>query len=469
MFGGIILAGLLLFIFWGNKSPQPGPAAENVNLQPIEEAYERILQSSITAVNGEQLLEGALRGMTATLRDPYSTYFSKTEAIAHHESLADERVGVGIEVMEKDGRFIVVSPLKEGPAEKAGVQPFDEIVQVDDVKMDGKSFGELLSSIRGKEGTNVKLVVYREREDKHYTFTMIRQSMEVITVKSKKLEQEEKSIGVVEISVFGEKTAEEWKKQTQKLIKEGIDGLLIDVRSNPGGYLGSVQQIASSLLEPNKVFTYMQDPEGVLEPLTVATEKETDYVKKMRNLPVVLLQNSGSASASEVLAGAIQGNDRGIIAGTTSFGKGTVQETWKLSNGGEVKLSSHRWLTPERKWIHGKGIKVDLEVEQPALFELRVNPATSTSELGDFNEDVAYAQKVLNAFGEDSLREDGFFDGQTKQAVVTFMHKRGKSSSGKMDIDFYTVLHQEISKFQADKANDKQAQMAIGYLFHVLK
>lgn len=439
------------------------------DIPAINEAYARILESSVHPVKGELLVEGALRGMAETVKDPYSRYMTKEEAKAHKESLADERVGIGLEVMESNGRFIVVTPVKESPAAKAGVKPYDEIVRVNGERMEGKSLSELLKAIKGEKGTKVSLTVFRGDENRHVEVSMKRDSLQIHTVTSELIEKDDLKIGVVTITMFGEKTAEEWEKHTRSLVKREVDGILVDVRGNPGGYLHSVEAIASTMLDKGATYAYMQDAEGVLEPLPVVVQNEDAYIKTMRKMPLVLLQDEGSASASEVLSGALKSNKRALIAGTKSFGKGTVQETWDLSNGGEIKLSSHKWLTPSQEWIHGSGIKVDFLVESNELYQLNPQISSGTYRVGDYHEDVAYAQKVLKALGHSISRVDGYFDEDTAKAIEQFNEKEAEKASPEMNPVFFQNLRQKVVTFKSSKKNDDQLQMSIGYLFHAVQ
>ncbi|MFC6038032.1 S41 family peptidase [Paenisporosarcina macmurdoensis] len=468
LFVFLVILILCLLIFWAPLKKDKTSNATSP-MSPIDEAYERILASSVHPVEGKLLIEGALRGMAETLGDPYSKYMTKEEAKSHRESLSDERVGIGLEIVENKGRFIVVTPLKESPAEKAGVKPYDEIVQVDGERVDGKSLSDLLKVIKGKKGTNVSLTVFRPTEDRHMELSMMRSALQIHTVSSERIEQDDSTIGYVSISLFGEKTAEEWEQQTRTLVKQGIDGLLIDVRGNPGGYLHSVEQIIGTMLKNGQIFAYMQDAKGVLEPLPVKATKEDDYSKVMKKIPIVLLQNEGSASASEVLSGALKSNQRALIAGSKSFGKGTVQETWELTNGGEMKLSSHKWLTPKQQWIHGKGIEADFEVKANELYQLEPLPISGSYEVGDFHEDIIYGQKVLKALGYSVSKVNGYFDEDTAKAVLAFKKEKKLESDATMDTVFYQVARESILTYKTSKKHDDQLQKSLGYLFHSIQ
>ncbi|MFC4409528.1 S41 family peptidase [Chungangia koreensis] len=467
---GIFIIVIAFFLFFLNKKDSSTGALEGISEnKTIDEAFALITKHAVYPVSDEKLVEGAIRGMTDTIGDPYSTYFSEEEARAHEQSLSDERVGIGAEITQSQGRFIIVSPIKSSPAEKAGIKPYDEIVQVNGERVDGKSLKELLQLIGGEKGTEVTLTLYRPEEQRHVKISIMRSTIPVKTVTSETFDVEGQTIGYVTISMFGEKTAEEWEQHTSDLLKRGVEGIIIDVRSNPGGYLHSVEKVAGSMLKPGATYTFMQDSRGILEPLTVKQPEETAYTKKMKKIPVAILQNEGSASASEVLSGALKDLKRAFIIGTTSFGKGTVQETMELSNGGEVKLSTHKWLTPNQQWIHGKGIKADLEVEQNVLFKLSAKPVGGQYATGDYSDDIAYAQNALNSMGYDVTRTDGYFDEVTAKAVEDFRQDKGLSLEPQMDHYFFVKLREVIQSYKERKENDDQLQMAIGYMSHTIK
>ena len=181
-------------------------------------------------------------------------------------------------------------------------------------------------------------------------------------------------------------------------------------------------------------------------------------------MPIVLLQDKGSASASEVMSAALKDLKRGYIIGATSFGKGTVQETLDLSNGGEMKLSTHKWLTPKEKWIHGKGVKEDLEVAQSKLFGEHIRLVTEIYSEGDYHEDIAYGQKLLIGLGYSVAREDGFYDESTSLAVNAFRVDAEVEAGLSMDRLFFSTVKLKVEEFRVDRKNDDQLQMAIGYI-----
>ena len=432
----------------------------------IDEAFDVIKEKAVYPVDGDMLIEGALRGMTDVIGDPYSTYLSEEEAAAHRESLAAERIGIGAEITRSNGKFIIVAPVKGSPAEKAGLQPYDEIIRINGERLEGDSLQDVVKRIRGKQGTEVAMTIFRPDLDKHMEFKVTRDAIPVKTVATEVIEERGSKIGYISITTFGNESAKEWLDGTNQLLNDGAQALIIDVRGNPGGYLHTVGDIAGSLLQEDTVFAYMQDAKGALTPLVTERSEELAYDEKLKNIPIVLLQDKGSASASEVLSGALKDLKRGYITGTTSFGKGTVQDFTKLSNGGEMKLSTHKWLTPKEKWIHGKGVKADLEVVQSELFGERVRLVTEVYKEGDFHDDIAYAQRLLAGLGYGVDRQDGFFDESTAHAVEAFRAAAKVEAEGAMDRLFFTALKDSVELFRNDRQNDDQLQMAIGYIHH---
>ncbi len=467
---GTICLVVAIFIVWQGLNSKEKEETTVSGMPVIDEVYSLINEKSVYSVPEQKLIEGALRGMTNALEDPYSTYYTEKEAALHKQSLAGQRVGIGIEVTEKNGRFIVVSPVKSSPAEKAGIRPFDEIVQVDDQRVDGKTLGELLELIQGEAGDEVTLVLYRPSDDKHIKVTLQRMEMKNDTVDTQVFEVEDTKIGYVSISLFGEKTANEWIEATKQLLDQNVKGFVVDLRGNPGGYLHSVAAIVSSIGKEGEIFAYMQNGEGAMEPLqTAKIEVEQEYLDKMRKLPIIVLQNEGSASASEVMAGAVQSWDRATIIGVQSFGKGTVQETWDLQNGGELKLSTNKWLTPKRDWVHGVGVKADIEVEQHPLFLLEIVPLTGNFEEGDFSEEVAYVQKVLNGLGFAVKRTDGFYDKETADAVALYRERNDLMAGRIMNEEFFNSIAEQVVAYKEEQQHDSQLQMGLSVMVHILE
>lgn len=468
VFVSIVGSGFFLMNNVKGKKKEVEPVPPNA-FQVIDEAYSIIQKEGVHPVDGEGLIEGALRGMADVIGDPYSTYLSAEEAVAHRESLASERIGIGAEITRSNGKYIIVAPLKSSPADQAGLQPYDEIIRINGENIGHLSLQEVVKKIRGKQGTTLQLTIYRPDMNKHLEVSIVRDAIPVATVAHEILNTKEKKIGYISMTTFGEETAEEWKAATDSVLNAGSEALIVDVRGNPGGYLYSVSQIVSSLVKEDTVFAYMEDPNGALTPLLAEDSTELVFHEKLKRVPIVLLQDKGSASASEVLSGALKDVKRSIIIGTDSFGKGTVQDTFDLSNGGEMKLSTHKWLTPKEKWIHGQGIEPHLAVEQSPLFGEHIRLVTEKYEEGDYHDDIAYAQRLLKGLGYKIKREDGYFDEHTVKALVDFRQQLKLENTDVMDRAFFIALKEEVDAFRTKKKNDKQLQMALDYLVHELK
>lgn len=450
--------------FKGKKDEPVPPNAYQV----IDEAYALIQKEGVHPVAGEALIEGALRGMADMIQDPYSTYLTKEEAAAHRESLASERIGIGAEITRVNGKYIIVAPLKSSPADRAGLRPYDEIIRIDGENIAGLSLQEVVKMIRGKQGTTLALTIYRPEMNKHLEVEITRDAIPVATVAHEMMTTKKKKIGYISMTTFGEETAEEWQVATDAVLNAGAEAIILDVRGNPGGYLYSVSQIVSSLVKEDAVFAYMEDANGALTPLLAEDSAELTFHKALKSTPIVLLQDEGSASASEVLSGALQDLKRAMIIGTDSFGKGTVQDTFDLSNGGEMKLSTHKWLTPKEKWIHGVGIKPDVAVVQNPLFGEHIRLVTENYKADDYHDDIAYAQRLLKGLGYKMKRQDGYFDDETEKAVVKFRQEKKLENTNVMDRPFFISLKEEVEAFQGNHKNDEPLKMATDYLLHEL-
>jgi len=464
LYGLLVVVVLGIGYMWLMK-PSATEQKNVSNSQVIDEAFQLIKKEAVFSKNEGLLVEGAIRGMAEALEDPHSTYLTKEEAANQEASLAEERVGIGAEIMLSEGKFVVVAPLKDSPAFKAGLKSQDEIVRVNEERVEGMSMTELMQLLSGKKGTSIKMTVYRASENRHVELHMKRDTIAMHTVSSDIYEVDDYSLGIVNISLFGEKTGEEWEKQTKALVERGIDGLVIDVRGNPGGYLYSVSTIIGTLLPNGSTFAYMQDAKGVLEMLNTES-KDNQYLNK---LPMILLQNGGSASASEVLAGALKDNKRAMIVGETSFGKGTVQETHPLQNGGKLKISTHKWLTPKQEWIHHKGIQADLQVEPDELYTMDIKHYQGNFHVGDYGEEVKYVQQVLGALGYNISRQDGYFDEDTQDAIEKYRQERSLEKFNEIDDVLFQSLTKTILDYKTSRENDKQFQMGVSYLLHDMK
>jgi carboxyl-terminal processing protease len=303
-------------------------------------------------IDENKLIEGAINGMVDSIGDPYTVYLDKQQFEDLLTQTRGSYGGVGIVVGEKEGKLTVIAPIEDSPAEKAGIKAGDIILKVDGKEISAKELEKAVSMMRGKEGTKVILTIFREGKGvKDYELT--RSIIVLKTVKSQVLKGD---IGYIRITSFDENTADEFEKAFEKLQKQNIKGLVLDLRDNPGGLLDTSVAIADMIL-----------PQGTIV-YTIDTNGKKDVWKsdpQNINMPLVVLVNEGSASASEILSGAIRDFKAGTLIGTKTFGKGLVQNIIDLKDGTGLKVTIARYYTPSGECIQGKGIMPDIVYDLP--------------------------------------------------------------------------------------------------------
>ena len=307
-------------------------------------------------VETEDIVEGIYKGIFESIGDPYSEYYTKEEYKEIQESTNGEFVGIGVSLIYKDEKEIVVTGFLDGSnAEKAGMEIDDIIIKVDDKDITQMDFEKAVSMIKGDEGTDVKIGVRRmvNGKAKELDFVITRTVVSDISVYSK---MEDNSIGCIYITGFDKNTPKQFEKHLKELQTKGMKGLILDIRYNGGGMLDSVQAIADTIMDEGVLLT-LKDKTGTTKKV-VETEDG-----KLTDVPIVILVNEYSASASEVLAGAIKDRDIGEVVGVTTFGKGIVQSIIPLNDGSAIKITTERYYTPSGDYIHEKGITPDYEVE----------------------------------------------------------------------------------------------------------
>ncbi len=326
------------------------------------------------SIDKQKMFYGAISGMTSALGDPYTVFLPPKMQEESREELAGEFGGVGIQLGFKDEKLVVIAPLDDTPAKLAGIEAGDFILRIKDQKKgidrdtEGITLPEAVEIIRGPKGDQVVLTILRASQNP-YEITLKR---DTILVKSVDIEFVEwplegddpagkKTIAVVRISRFGDRTVSEWNQAVDKIIKsanakkDNFGGLILDVRNNPGGYLEAAIAISSEFFRDGVVVE--QKGKQTSQPYKV-TKKG-----RLADVPVAVLINKGSASASEIVSGAIQARSRGKLIGTNSFGKGTVQDAMELSGGAGLHITTARWLLSNGNWIHDEGLKPDVEID----------------------------------------------------------------------------------------------------------
>ncbi len=348
------------FIFYGWVDNGPGYSikfdpgeVEIDNVKKFEKVKSLLESRFYKDVDPDILLEGAVAGMAFSLDDPYTVYFTKKHMQLFNEKSTGSYVGIGVIVtMDENGLLTIVEPFKDSPAEKAGMKKGDKIIEVDGKDVTGiKDDTIIISMIKGKENTDVKITVFRPSERAPLEFEITRKKIKIINILSEVLPG---SIGYIKIRMFDEQSGRYFEEYLENLIEKGIRGLVIDVRDNPGGSYSQVVDIIDRLV-PEGTIVYTEDREGRRQ-----TEKSDP---RQLEVPIALLVNGNSASASEILAGAIKDHGKGTVIGTKTFGKGLVQVVFNLEDGSGLKVTVARYFTPSGKCIHGLGIEPDIKVE----------------------------------------------------------------------------------------------------------
>ncbi len=299
------------------------------------------------------LAEGALEGMLATLDDANTIYLSPQNEEVARQAFEGNLEGIGAEVTSEEGAIVIVAPYEGSPAAIAGLLQGDILREADGVILTGLDVGEAAAMVRGPAGTVVHLLV--ERDGQLLEFDVTRDVIDIPSVRGELLEE---NIAYVRLSRFSNDTDEELSETLESLISQDPTGLILDVRSNPGGSLSSAVSVADQFLAEGPI---------LIERFGNGRERlfDADDEGLAQDIPLVILIDQGSASASEVLAGAVRDRERGTLIGDTSFGKGTVQSWKELSNGGGVRITIARWITPDGTWVHKDGLEPDVRITLP--------------------------------------------------------------------------------------------------------
>lgn len=327
-------------------------------IQTFAEVFERIKRGYVEEVDDRTLLRNAMRGMLSEL-DPHSAYLDEEEYRSLRESTQGEFGGIGIEVGTENGQLMVITPIDDTPASRAGLMSRDVIVAIDGTPTDSLSLQEAVNLMRGEPGSQLRISVLRAGEESPREFTLTR---EVIRNESVKHEVLEPGYGYLRISQFQSRTPEQARRSLERMAREQpLEGLILDLRNNPGGVLQAAVGVADLFLDEGLI-VYTEGRLSDTE-MSFSASPETPA----GDVPLVVLINSGSASAAEIVAGALQDQRRGVVMGTESFGKGSVQQIMPLGNGEGLKLTTALYYTPNGRSIQAQGIEPDVEVVRGRL------------------------------------------------------------------------------------------------------
>jgi carboxyl-terminal processing protease len=409
-------------------------------------------------IKTKELIYGALKGMMETL-DPHSNFLPPDVWKDMKIDTSGKFGGLGIEIGMKDNILTVISPIEDTPAWKAGMKPNDRIVKIDNESTKGMTLVEAVSKMRGKKGTAVSLSIYREGWDKIRDISVTR---DIIKIQSVKSEQLEKGFGYVRLTSFNESAAEDVKKAIVKLEKENdghLRGLVFDLRYNPGGLLDQAVDVSSLFIDEGVVVSTIPRNKD---------QKEVKYARKgmaFKDFPVVVLVNSSTASAAEIVSGALQDHHRALIMGQTTFGKGSVQTVVELGNDVGLKLTIARYYTPSGKSIQDTGVKPDI-----ALDDYDPKLLAEAKRKGEVFRERDLKGHMVNPDGEDKAEKtpEGDYKKEELEAASKGTKKKSKDSKDKDDKD---VADDELTPLKMNPKEDYQVQEAVNYLksFDVFK
>jgi len=355
-------AGMTIYssVFAGNEKSAAASSLPLEDLRAFTEVFGRVKSDYVESVEDKELLEHAIKGMLSGL-DPHSSYLNAEEFKEMRIGTDGKFGGLGIEVSMENGFVKVISPIDDTPAERAGVQAGDVIVRLDDTPVKGMTLNEAVKIMRGEPGTDILLTVVREGAEGPLKITITRDIIRIKSVRGRTLDP---GYGYIRISQFQSATGTSMRKQLSELKKENggeLKGLVLDLRNNPGGVLNASVSVADAFVSKGKI-VYTEG--RVKDSLLTFNASPNDLLK---GSPIVVLVNGGSASASEIVAGALQDHHRAIIMGTKTFGKGSVQTIMPMNNGAALKITTARYFTPSGRSIQAEGIEPDIEVEQLEL------------------------------------------------------------------------------------------------------
>lgn len=462
---GVTTIGLSLFFIigfmtgrYGETYLRPTPATSQEltqeDLNSLATLYNTIQSHYIESVDKGQLLEGAMSGMVNALDDPYSEFLNLSESELFDETVTGSFQGIGVEIVSKDGDIMVVSPIDDTPAEKAGLRANDVIVSVDGTELKEMSTREVVELIRGEKGTEVNLKI--KRDSTTFDVTVERAEIPVVSVKAE-LDKEDSTVGYIRVSQFAGNTYDQLVEGIDRLKQEGATSFIFDFRANPGGLLDQAMKISNIFLDEGETIFQIEESNSQTETSKASkglgTFKVTD--------PYVVLVDEGSASASEIFAGAIQQNTNHSLVGTQTFGKGTVQTIANENAYGELKLTIAKWLTPDGTWIHQEGIKPDVIVEPHPLSHALVLNNEEVYQKGQQGEFVDTIILMLNTLGY-SVGDATIFNETVEAQVKAFQKDHELAETGIVTGETTDILMEETRDYL--QHHDVQYQKALEVL-----
>jgi carboxyl-terminal processing protease len=407
MFGGIVrngwksmVAGItlaLLIISGGGRHEVTAVEDSYERLKVFTEVLSLIQANYVDETKPRDLIYGGIKGMLETL-DPHSSFMSPDLFKEMQVETQGSFGGLGIEITVKDRQLTVVAPIEGTPADRAGLHPGDRIVKIDGNPTKDMTLMDAVKKLRGPKGTSVTLTILREESPGPFELSLVREVIEVKSVKSKDLGD---GIAYIRISSFQERTGKDLVKAIEQFTQNGMSALVLDLRNDPGGLLNQAVQVADLFLDKGQLIVYT---EGRIKNQDLRFSAE--HGAQTPKVPMVVLVNGGSASASEIVAGALQDWKRAVVLGTKTFGKGSVQTVIPLSDGSGLRLTTAKYFTPKGRSIHGTGLMPDIivEVPRPTLAKAQPGQGEKEGEAGKERPEVRQERKISEEEGDPNLQ-----------------------------------------------------------------
>ena len=416
--------------------------------------YDTLSKEYYTDVDKDELIESSIKGMVEGLNDPYSEYMLPEQTEEFEESITGDFHGIGAELMQDDQSIIISSPMKGSPAEDAGLQSGDKIIEIDEESTQDFTTQDAVKRIRGEKGTDVTLTIQRG-SDKPFNVTITRDKIHVDSVTS----EIKDNVAHISVNRFQQETANELKNALEEAKDKEVEDIILDFRSNPGGLLNEAVDMINFFVNKGKLVLYLENKFGDREKVIAENDqiiREDDFDN------IYILLNEGSASASEVFAGAMRDLTDAEIIGTKSFGKGIVQRSSEFKDNSLVKYTNTKWLTPSGDWIHEKGLEPDFVINTPDFYRVKFLDSEDAYIESQSNDDIISIKVMLDALGYDVDTIDNNFDSNLTDVVQQYQNDKDLESNGIVTGDTTEQLMKDIREHI--KENDVQLEYLLDYI-----
>lgn len=424
----------------GRSGAPPAPPTEEQEPNVVEytllhRVIDLLTERSMHPVDPDKMLEGAVKGAVNSLGDPHTVFFNQKEMDEFLVQTLGSFGGIGVKIVETETGITVIEVMAGTPAEKAGMLRGDRICAVDGIDLAGEGVEKAVELLRGKEGTEVLIEISRPGSPDPRKVTLLRARIEMQTVFAKWLEP---GMGYIKITQFDGRTGGEFVEQLEKMEKEGLDALVLDLRDNPGGLLSEAVAVARAVMPAGEI-TRIVGRDGE------AREIIYSYASSPKPYPMAVLVNGETASGAEIVAAALQDHKLAILVGSTTIGKATVQSYNSFPGGGGMRYTVARYVTPLQKDIHGCGIVPDYEMDVPRAFKYYRYLYPKIMEKGSYGASVELLQEMLSIIGYD-LNVSAVFDRDTEEAMKQFQRDRGLIDDGTFNEITWVELRKELDK-----------------------